>query len=1438
MRNKLLKISALIVLMAFSCCLMHQFDYLEQSNSEKNPKNSKKQTVKQVSETEKNSTEFISAPEQPTLNKKEVVLIANKVQSNEKSNSELSQNELDSIEKIKEKYHKLVNNHSFRKLMRLPKNERKATGLPPNAFFEQDYLYSADPNLGRPTPETTLALQKDLNEKLESGRVPGDGMDNQWVERGANNVGGRTRVVKFAPGSTTKVFAGAVSGGLWVNNDITATAGTWTQVSGVPSNMAVTCMTIDPQNTNIMYIGTGEIYTGGMVNGNGVYKSIDGGVTWRLIFGGTTNNIADQITYIQDIIAWVNPTTTLTEIYFGADAYVYGEEINDPSGGAGWSWLGLNTIGLYKSTNGIDFTRQTNVALQTSATTYCAPNTFTIDFTGNLFMGTKRSAYGTGGGRIYKCTTGTDWALIRTFASPNGNGRVQLTASKQRSGYMYALCEDITTRLPVIRRSTDGFATLDTNVALPVSVGNQPPAANDFCRGQAFYDLMIGLNPTNDEEVYVGGIEIFKTTTAFTGTTAGMWTQYTDWTVNPTTTGSTTTLRDGVHSDHHCMAFAPGLTNRVVFGCDGGIYYSNNSANSIGERNNNYNVTQPYKADINTATTATTRIIAGLQDNGSQYVTGAGAGINSFSEISGGDGCWEFIEDTDAYVITSYVYNVYYRHAINGGYTYTIANNQGNGDFVNQCGLDSTNDKLYANASAGGVYQIYRYDLGASSATTTTLTNALLNDIPTFFKPMPTTTTSLLVGLANGRIIKMVNASTAANSAGVTWSNIASAPMLGAVSDIRFGATENEIFVTFHNYGVTNIWYTSNGTAATPTWVSKDGDLPNLPVKCILQNPNATNEVIIGTELGVWYTVNFNAASPTWRRANNGMKDVKVMNFEFRALDNTIVAATYGRGVWTGQFWQCGATTKTWNGTAWSPAGNPTSKDAVVFAGNYTSTGNLDACSVTVNAGANVTFVSGHSLKVGENITVNATGSLTIDSGAALIQYTKHAVNTGNVIVKRTSTNMIHNDYTAWSSPVTHPNLYLLTFSPNTLTNRFYTYNTVNSGTSATAYTSVNPASTLFALAKGYMIRVDNNWTLTPAAYNGQFTGVPNNGTITYAVGQGYNLLGNPYASPISAYRFLITNPKVNAIYYWTHTVAAVAGAFPQNNYASYTTLGGTASSAGGAVPNDKINVGQGFFINAATAFTVTFENELREDASTTTQFFRSSEGAVTENQEAEKHRIWLNLNDATKSYNQILVGYTANATDGIDNKVDGKMLDTSKTSIYNLVENSEYVIQGKGLPFSDEDVVKLGLKVTEASNFEINIQQVDGLFENQDVFVKDNYTGAIHNLKEGSYYFISQAGTFNNRFELIYKKPTKEVEVISTNTVDVLVKNNELTIQTYQSAIANVEVYDVLGKVVFTKGGINNKQFNTNQINATKQALIVKIQLENGEVVVKKIII
>ena len=83
--------------------------------------------------------------------------------------------------------------------------------------------------------------------------------------------------------------------------------------------------------------------------------------------------------------------------------------------------------------------------------------------------------------------------------------------------------------------------------------------------------------------------------------------------------------------------------------------------------------------------------------------------------------------------------------------------------------------------------------------------------------------------------------------------------------------------------------------------MSKEGNLPDMPVKSILQNPLNSEEVIIGTELGVWYTNNFSSASPRWSSSFNGMRNVKVMDLDVRN-DNMVFAATYGRGVFSGMF--------------------------------------------------------------------------------------------------------------------------------------------------------------------------------------------------------------------------------------------------------------------------------------------------------------------------------------------------------------------------------------------------------------------------------------------------------------------------------------------------------------------------------------------------------
>jgi hypothetical protein len=185
--------------------------------------------------------------------------------------------------------------------------------------------------------------------------------------------------------------------------------------------------------------------------------------------------------------------------------------------------------------------------------------------------------------------------------------------------------------------------------------------------------------------------------------------------------------------------------------------------------------------------------------------------------------------------------------------------------------------------------------LGASP-TRTDLTNALLTATPTTLKvsPFTTTSTTLFVGTSTGRLLKITGADTTAS-----WSDITGPEFLGSISAINFGANENELLVTFHNYGVTSIWFSENGGSS---WISREGDFPDIPVKDILMNPLLNSEVIIGTDLGVWRSANFDDRNPNWVQAQNGMQNVKVTSFDLRTSDNTVLATTYGRGFFTGKF--------------------------------------------------------------------------------------------------------------------------------------------------------------------------------------------------------------------------------------------------------------------------------------------------------------------------------------------------------------------------------------------------------------------------------------------------------------------------------------------------------------------------------------------------------
>ena len=528
----------------------------------------------------------------------------------------------------------------------------------------------------------------------------------------------------------------------------------------------------------------------------------------------------------------------------------------------------------------------------------------------------------------------------------------------------------------------------------------------------------------------------------------------------------------------------------------------------------------------------------------------------------------------------------------------------------------------------------------------------------------------------------------------------------------------------------------------------------------------------------------------------------------------------------------CGVITTTWNGSTWSNSA-PLKNVVAIFNGNYTSTGDIEACSVIVNTGANVTIASGHTLIVTNAVTVNGSGTLTINNNAALRQIDPSVTNTGNIIVRKNSASMIRQDYTAWASPVSGQQLQL--FSPNTLPNRFYQY-LYTGTTTPTAYQSVT-ATTNFVTGKGYMIRsADNSSSTIPAAHNGQFTGIPFTGDLTINLGKGYNLLGNPYASPMDANRFLVDNSTtVGALYFWTHTVPASGGVYPVNNFASYTTLGGTAAAAGGATPNGKIQTGQGFYVRTYDFGVANFSNLQRVNASATTQFYRT---ASEENQEVEKHRVWLNLNDASNNYNQILVGYMDGATNAADNTIDGLILDDSNSVIYSTINTEKYVIQGRSLPFTDEDIVPIGFKAVTAGIYFISLESVDGLFTDQNVFLKDKYTNILHDIKQSEYQFSTQNGTFDDRFELVYRAGVlSNDDFVNDNNVLVYTQNNQIEVNSLKENIATVRIFDVLGRNIFTNENIGEKELSIISINASSQPLFVKVTLTTGEVITKKVI-
>ena len=618
----------------------------------------------------------------------------------------------------KERHKYFLDNSPYKTTKFLSKKERKAKGLPPNPYFADVYELTMNPYLGYPPTNKKYELFDELQSKripnkskysstVLAGKVPGESGDNPWVSIGPNDQGGRTRGALWdlsdAP-SYDRVFAGGVSGGLFKNEDIdNASQVSWTKVTGVPGNLAVSVIKQNPNSHTQMFLGTGESYTGDDALGNGVYRSTDGGANWTRVLGHSKTSMSTEVAgggsqhtidgqfYVNDLVIWDSDNNS------NADNTIIFAAI-----GVGWNGetdIGINTFmggvnakkdwGLYKSTdNGTNWSKVADVVQEGTTNPENVNDIEIHPSTNEIWLSTISNQRG-GGGAYYSSTDGTNFTRHNppTYSGTTAGRerRIEIEPSPTNGNKFYILLKDADDGAEIYV-TTDKFSTT-TKLNEPNDADNRI-SATDFTRGQSGYDLEIETDPSNENIVYVGGINLFRSADG-----GNSWTQISKWSNNPGMNALPVSL---VHADQHGIYFRPGNNDQAIVVSDGGVSYcsslvSATTTSTFTDQEKDYITTQFYRVAQTPQGYAKDFIIGGTQDNGTYLLTGQPSTWNNIASwgatvtqtvpgysIYGGDGAYSFVDQVSTtYVIGNYVYNeriFLYNLTTNWGFKF-ISNN-------------------------------------------------------------------------------------------------------------------------------------------------------------------------------------------------------------------------------------------------------------------------------------------------------------------------------------------------------------------------------------------------------------------------------------------------------------------------------------------------------------------------------------------------------------------------------------------------------------------------------------------------------------------------------------------------------------------------------------------------------------------------------------------
>lgn len=671
-------------------------------------------------------------------------------------------------------------------------------------------------------------------------------MVNEWEPMGPHNIGGRTLCLAFNPQNPNTIWAGSAAGGVWKSNTGGVGVSAWEYVpTGFPV-LGVAAMAFHPTDSNILYIGTGEVYnyreTGDRVAvrttrgsyGIGILKTTDGGVTWSK----SLDWAYDELKGVQDIqVDEFDPATV-------------------------WA---ATSEGTYKSTDaGGTWNLVHNSLMATEVFLFPGrPDTIFLS-TGNL---------NTPNGGIFRSYDGgANFTQLTNGLPASFTGKILLDATSPPAPFeLYASVAD----------SLAGIGLYKS-----VNMGNTWSLVNgtDFQKWQGWYSHDVAVNPSNPSNILTVGIDVWV---SFNG--GAVSTQVSDWRswyiYSTPPIGGPGGGTDWVHGDIHHAYWHPTNSSIAYFATDGGIFRTVNTASTFEDVNGGYQTTQFY-ANFANSRQDSNIAIGGLQDNGTAIYQGSKA----WYRVIGGDGVSCAVDQSnDQNLFAGYQYgNILLSN--DGGlnwYTMLQGSSQNPVNFVAPYEISETDasflyageDVILKSTNAGGSWLTMNNGLPLAGPP------ILKIEIdPNDRNHLYASTTPY--GSTRGKLFRSTNA-------GFSFTEVTGILPDRYYMDIEIHPVDPTVaYVVLQGFGTDHVYKTINGGGS---WAPTGNGLPDVPTNSIVIDPLAPEILYVGNDLGVYASTN---SGNSWTAFGTDLPDaVMALDLSISHSNRKLRVATHGSGV-------------------------------------------------------------------------------------------------------------------------------------------------------------------------------------------------------------------------------------------------------------------------------------------------------------------------------------------------------------------------------------------------------------------------------------------------------------------------------------------------------------------------------------------------------------